>query len=119
MALYLAVAEDDQVEQRHGGRVNAESWWQGKVEGEPCSASPAPPHATHTQSHHIHTSPPHTHTQTSHPPPPTPTQAAFGLQRTAEFKLVALAAEGSAGVDMAKDARHTFTARETDWGALG
>ena len=38
-------------------------------------------------------------------------------QRTAEFKLSLLAAPGGAGGDLVKDTRHTFTSRETDWGA--
>jgi ubiquitin carboxyl-terminal hydrolase 7 len=41
-------------------------------------------------------------------------QQAFGLQRTAVFKLMLLnQAEGS---DVVKDTQHTFTVRETDWG---
>lgn len=41
-------------------------------------------------------------------------QQAFGLQRTAVFKLTLLSKEE--GGDVVKDTQHTFTVRETDWG---
>ncbi|KAI7840976.1 hypothetical protein COHA_005205 [Chlorella ohadii] len=41
-------------------------------------------------------------------------QQAFGLQRTAVFKLMLLSKEE--GGDVVKDTQHTFTVRETDWG---
>ena len=43
-------------------------------------------------------------------------QSAFGLQRTAAFKLCLLSSVE--GGDIVKDTQHTFTSRETDWGAL-
>lgn len=42
-------------------------------------------------------------------------QAAFGLQRSATFKLALLSSVE--GGDLAKEASHIFTGRETDWGA--
>ncbi|PSC73213.1 ubiquitin carboxyl-terminal hydrolase 12 [Micractinium conductrix] len=41
-------------------------------------------------------------------------QAAFGLQRSATFKLALLSSVE--GGDLAKEASHIFTGRETDWG---
>lgn len=41
-------------------------------------------------------------------------QAAFGLQRSASFKLILLSSVE--GGDMVKETQHTFTTRETDWG---
>ena len=43
-------------------------------------------------------------------------QQAFGLQRTAQFKLSLLSQSGQPGSDVVKDTQHTFTTRETDWG---
>jgi hypothetical protein len=42
-------------------------------------------------------------------------QAAFGLQRTAAFKLI-LQSPLEGAPELAKEAQHTFTSRETDWG---
>ena len=42
-------------------------------------------------------------------------QAAFGLQRTAAFKLI-LQSQLEGAPELAKEAQHTFTSRETDWG---
>lgn len=44
-------------------------------------------------------------------------QAAFGLQRSAQFKLTLLST-AEAG-DMIKETGHIFTSRETDWGVWG
>lgn len=44
-------------------------------------------------------------------------QQAFGLQRTAVFKLMIL--NQAEGADLVKDTQHTFTVRETDWGEAG
>lgn len=44
-------------------------------------------------------------------------QQAFGLQRTAVFKLAILSQND--GGDVVKDTQHTFTVRETDWGERG
>lgn len=41
-------------------------------------------------------------------------QAAFGLQRSATFKLILLSSVE--GGDIVKETQHTFTTRETDWG---
>lgn len=41
-------------------------------------------------------------------------QAAFGLQRSATFKLMLLSTVE--GGDIVKETQHTFTTRETDWG---
>ncbi|KAL4423841.1 hypothetical protein ABPG75_001142 [Micractinium tetrahymenae] len=41
-------------------------------------------------------------------------QAAFGLQRSATFKLALLSSVE--GGDIVKETQHTFTTRETDWG---